>query len=260
MSALTGRERASAAPPSRTVTALTTTTGTDVHVSPASTGASPTGISVVRTKTTGATRVTGIVCSADSSPSVPSAAKPTITASHAATPGHDRSPSSSVISFVASPSQANASPAPTASKIPTERPRRTAMYGKQADGRERREDDQERAAGGVARRVLGGNPREAGHTRCDREHGRRLHPADLLSERAGAQHEQKDEPDRKRGLHDRQRRQGQGDGLQRPPAPSREIPSTQAGRRTSRRSSVSLTECSGPTLRASRAWNEIPTE
>jgi len=66
--------------------------------------------------------------------------------------------------------------------------------------------------------VLGRRPAEACDPDCDPEHADDLAPTDALSEPAGADREQEDEPERERRLDDRQRREPDRDRLQRPAA------------------------------------------
>lgn len=74
--------------------------------------------------TTGATFVAGRVCNADISLSVPTAAAPSIAANQRMSPSQARLEKSSEKNFVASPSIAYATPAPTAINAPGERPSR----------------------------------------------------------------------------------------------------------------------------------------
>ena len=90
--------------------------------------------------------------------------------------------------------------------------------GEQGHRPEQAERDDKGHPGVVMRLVHGRGPADCSHPGRDREHGDDLPPAHGLAQQGRSDHQQEDEPDGQRGLHERERREREGEGLQGPPA------------------------------------------
>ena len=221
-------------------------------------GARTTGTTVAAARTSGAVCVTGRRCRAEFSQSVPRPAATSIPASQRSTPGNARCATSSEKNFVATPSHAKASPAATATTAPP-----TPRVRASANGTRKAAASRPRASARVApvscRATRSGAaqpspPTPAAIARTEASSRRRT-----VSPRAVVPiASRKTSPTARVGWTRVSGASPSPSACSPQPPASSEIPASQRGRATSRRSSEIVSPCSAGRRRASDAWSAIP--